>query len=160
MSGTVRRSRLLFAVLMTALVLAGCGGDGGGNGGHEAGHGEESGAGHGDHGSEDSAPAFEEDAATTVVRVTLQDYAFVGLPATVKGPNVLFEATVKGSNEHELAVHDAAGETVGLLVPFKEGKTKKLAVALQPGTYTIACLVEEGAKPHAELGMKTELQVE
>ncbi|MBW3613822.1 MAG: hypothetical protein KY439_00725 [Actinobacteria bacterium] len=162
MSGFAARRRwLLVAALVASLALAGCGdGDGGAGGDHAGEHQEEGGDPHADHGSEDSAPAFGEDEATTKIGVTLQDYAFVGLPSSAKGPNVLFEAKVKGGNEHELVVQDASGGTVGALVPFEEGKTKKLAVALQPGTYTIVCLVEEGTKPHADLGMKAELRVE
>ena len=148
-----RGRRLLALVLAPMLAFSACGGGGGGD--------DASGdAGHEGHGEEDSPPAFEESAATTKIPVTLQDFAFVGLPATARGPNVLFEAKVSGGNEHELAVHDAADNPVGVLVPFKAGKTKNLAVVLQPGTYTIVCLVKEGAKPHADLGMKAQLTVE
>lgn len=147
--------RLLALVLAPLLALAACGGGGGGDASGDAGHG-----GHEGHGEEDSPPAFEESAATTKIPVTLQDFAFVGLPATAKGPNVLFEAKVSGGNEHELAVHDAADNPVGVLEPFKAGKTKNLAVVLQPGTYTIVCLVREGSKPHADLGMKAQITVE
>ncbi len=147
-SGPGPRIRLVLVALAAMVAFAGCGGGGG------------TGAGHDGHAGEDSPPAFEEEAATTKAPVTLQDFAFVGLPGSVKGPNVLFEASVKGSNEHELAVHDAGGATVAELQPFRSGRTKKLAAALPPGTYTVLCLVKEGRKTHAELGMRAELRVE
>lgn len=143
-----RSRRLLLAALVATLAIPACGGGDGGAGGEHEGHGE------------DSAPAFEEGSATTKIPVTLQDFAFVGVPASAKGPNVLFEAKVKGGNQHELVVQDAAGGTAGVLEPFGSGKAKSLAVRLQPGTYTLVCLVREGAKPHADLGMKAELRVE
>lgn len=105
-------------------------------------------------------PQFDEKAATSTIPVTLQDYAFVGLPATTKGPNVLFEAKVVGGDEHELRVVTKDGKFVGEIPPFKAGSTKKLALKLDPGTYVINCLVTEGKKTHEQLGMHAELVVE
>lgn len=150
------RIRLALVALAAMVAFAGCGGGGATSGGHDE-HGDATDA---DEGDENTAPAFEEEAATTKIAVTLQDFAFVGLPGSAKGPNVLFEATVKGSNEHELVIHDAGGATVGVLQPFRSGRTKKLAAALPPGTYTVLCLVKEGQKAHADLGMRAELRVE
>ncbi len=103
---------------------------------------------------------FDEKDATSTIPVTLQDYAFVGLPTTTKGPNVLFEAKVVGGNEHELRVETNDGKFVGEIPPFKAGPTKKLALKLQPGTYVVNCLVSEGNKTHEQLGMRAELVVE
>ena len=103
---------------------------------------------------------FDEKDATSTLRVTLQDYAFVGLPPTAKGPNVLFVATVAGSNEHELRVSTKDGKFLGEIPPFASGPTKKLALELAPGTYVVNCLVTEGKKTHEQLGMRADLVVE
>lgn len=103
---------------------------------------------------------FDEKDATSTIPVTLQDYAFVGLPATTKGPNVLFEAKVVGGDEHELRVETKDGKFVGEIPPYKAGSTKKLALKLEPGTYVVNCLVSEGKKTHEQLGMHAELVVE
>ena len=109
---------------------------------------------------EETPPAFADDAATAKVDATLRDYAFVGIPPTVKGPNVLFTAEVAGSNTHELEVVDGAGDAVAEIPPFKTGAERKLTVVLEPGTYTVQCLVKEGTRTHAQLGMKQPLTVE
>ncbi len=119
--------------------------------------GGEHGGGHSD--EKDSKAAFASGEETTTVDVKLQDYAFVGVPSTVQGPNVLFKASVEGASEHELEVVADSGEDVGEIHSFKTGTSKELAVVLKPGTYTLQCLVEEGAKTHAELGMKQTLIV-
>jgi hypothetical protein len=103
---------------------------------------------------------FPEAEATTKVAATLQDYSFVDVPGTVKGPNVFFSAKVSGSSCHELQVVDAKAKLVGEIPPFPTGETKTMAVKLDPGTYTVQCLVKEGNKTHAELGMKQQLTVE
>ena len=118
----------------------------------------------GEHGGEhseekDSEAAFASGEETTAVDVTLQDYAFVGIPATVQGPNVLFKASIEGGSTHELYVVDAADEKIGEIHGFKAGTTKELAVVLKPGTYTLQCEIKEGSKTHAELGMKQTLTV-
>jgi plastocyanin len=112
-------------------------------------------------GAPSEAPSdFPESEATTKVSVTLQDYAFVGLPATAKGPNVFFTGTVSGSSCHEVQVVDAKAKLLGEIPPFAAGETKTMALKLDPGTYTVQCLVKEGKKTHAELGMKQQLTVE
>ena len=148
------------------LAVGACGGDGG-SGGHATHEGDSDSAGGAASGGageraheEDTAPAFPEAEATTRSDVTLRDYVFLGLPTTVKGPNVLFEATVSGSNQHELEIVDSSRQLVGAIHSFEAGTTKTLAVVLQPGTYTVQCLVKEGARTHAELGMKAPLTVE
>jgi hypothetical protein len=102
---------------------------------------------------------FEEQDADTEIPVVLKDYEFAGVPDEVAGPNVLFEASVQGSNCHELEVLDADGEALGEIPSFPSTEKKELGLELEPGTYTLQCLVKEGAKTHAELGMKQTLTV-
>jgi len=111
------------------------------------------------HGHEDTKAQFDKADATTSVDVDAADYRFDKLPATVQGPNVLFTVKNVGSAEHEFEVIGPDGEPVGQVGPFKRGVTKTLAVKLAPGKYVVQCLVSEGAKNHAQLGMKNDLTV-
>ena len=116
--------------------------------------GSASGHGHGAHAD------FTESDADTVVDVTFDDYAFVGLPQTVKGPHVFFKATNNGEEEHELAI-EMDGEVLYELEPIAPGAEGTLAAELEPGTYRIVCHVEtEDGKTHEELGMVAQLTVE
>ena len=141
-------------VAALAVFVGACGGGGDGGEGHD--HAEADG---GAASSETTAPPFAKADANTAVDVTLQDYAFVGLPDTITGPNVAFAASIKGSNTHELVVLDDGGEVVGDLRPFKRPATQSLAVVLEPGTYSVQCLVKEGSRTHAELGMRKTVTV-
>lgn len=119
------------------LATAACGGGGGDNG-------------------------FERADADTALDVTLADFAFRGLPASVKGERVYFTATNVGPSEHELEVLDPGGEAVDEIEAHPAGTgTKTLAVRLKPGTYTLQCILTtpEG-KSHADLGMTAKLQVQ
>lgn len=110
---------------------------------------------------EEETPGFPESEADTVLEYKLVDYAFEG-PSTAKGPKVYFEAENEGTQEHELEVLDPDGEPVGEIEAFPPGGTSEpLAVELEPGTYTLQCLVEtpEG-KVHKDLGMVADLTVE
>ena len=141
------------AALAVAALLGGACGDGASGGAADGGH---------DHGGGDdassstasTAPPFTKAEADTVLDVTMQDYAFVGLPDTVAGPNVHLTASIKGSNFHELLLDDEDGELVEDLRPFKRPARQAFAVVLEPGTYTVECLVKEGSRTHAELGMR------
>jgi uncharacterized cupredoxin-like copper-binding protein len=107
-----------------------------------------------------AAPAFAEREATTVIEVTTEDHRFVDIPATAKGPRIFFKASTKGSTDHELEVIDADGRRVGKVYALKPGSSGSLAIELQPGTYTVQCLVETGGKPHSQLGMQNKLTVQ
>ena len=129
------------------MLLGGCGGDGEGDHEHEE-------AGGSSGSTSSTAPPFERVEATTSVDVVLQDYAFVGLPETVAGPRLFVSASIKGANTHELVILDEAGDVVGDLRPFKRPARQSLAVELAPGTYRAECLVKEGSRTHAQLGMR------
>lgn len=154
-------------MVVVALALAGCG-DGEDRPGTVTPEGSGSGTGTGSasgtqtgsaSGTGPAAPAFTEADANSVVDVALQDFSFVGIPATVKGPKVFFKASNRGPADHELEILDASGKAVGEVEAMPNGKTGALAVELKPGTYTAQCLVETGGKTHVELGMKTSFQV-
>lgn len=104
---------------------------------------------------------FDRAAADTAVEVTLVDFAFKGLPATVKGEKVFFTATNAGPAEHELEVLNPSGEAVDEIVAHAPNSgPKTLAVRLKPGTYTVQCILKTAeGKSHAELGMTAKLQV-
>ena len=162
------RTRRRLVVLMAAagLALAGCGDgedrpgtvteEGSGSG---SGSGSASGSASGSMAHEESKPAFPESEATTKVAVTMTNFAFNGIPATVKGPKVFFTATNGTPTEHELIVVDSAGKELGE-AHVEPGKNGTLAVELPPGTYSVECHVKEGEKLHTDLGMKTSLTVE
>lgn len=181
-----RRSRpgvvAVAALALTgALVLGACGdgedrpgqvtseskstGSGSGSGsasgaGAASGSGSASGTGHGGGHGDSAAATFARGDADTVADVSMTDYAFA-LPGTVKGKKVFFQVANNGAAEHEFLVLDAAGKELGEIEPFKKADGKKeLALELAPGTYTVVCLVEEGAKTHRELGMEASLTVE
>jgi plastocyanin len=107
-----------------------------------------------------AAPAFEESDADTVVQVTLKDFAFEGLPRTIKGPKVFFKANNAGPEDHELEILDANGEALGEIEAMPVGRSGTLALELEPGTYTAQCLVETDGKPHTDLGMTATFTVE
>lgn len=131
-----RSPRRLLAVATGAMLLnAACGG--GGDGG------------------------FERADADTVIEVTLADFVFRDLPASVKGERVFFTATNIGPSEHELEVLDARGEAVDEIEAHPPGSgPKTLAVRLKPGAYTVQCILKTpDGRSHADLGMTAPLQV-
>lgn len=110
----------------------------------------------------DGAKGFERSEADTVVEVTLADFAFKGLPATVKGEKVFFTATNAGPSEHELEVLAPAGKAVDEIKAHAPGGgPKTMAVRLKPGTYTVQCILKTAeGKSHSDLGMTAKLQVQ
>ncbi len=108
-----------------------------------------------------SSARFPESEASTVVRATLRDFAFEGVPPTVGGPKVYFEAANRGPTEHELVVEDDAGKELGEIEAFDKGKdATPLAIELKPGRYKLTCLVKLGDKTHTDLGMEASFTVE
>lgn len=131
-----RSPRRLLAVATGAMLLsAACGG--GGDGG------------------------FERADADAVIEVTLADFAFRDLPASVKGERVFFTATNIGPSEHELEVLNARGEAVDEIEAHPPGTgPQTLAVRLRPGAYTVQCILKTpDGRSHADLGMTAALQV-
>ena len=114
----------------------------------------------GSHAHGEAEMHFAEGEENSTVEVTLKDFAFEGVPAAgAKGENVLFKAHVT-TGEHELEVLDSSGKALGEIEPFgPDDGTKEMALKLAPGTYTLQCLIEEGAKTHKELGMVATLTV-
>ena len=110
-------------------------------------------------GTGDGKPAFEESAADTRVDVKFVDFRFEGIPAAVYGTKVYFDASNDGKHPHELEILDAGGEPIDEIPAIDPGDDGVLAVELEPGTYTVQCLVEEKGKTHADLGMKTTFEV-
>ncbi|HUQ39279.1 MAG TPA: hypothetical protein VM030_03930 [Acidimicrobiales bacterium] len=103
--------------------------------------------------------AFKATQASDAVPIEAREYSFVGAPATITGPRVFFTLTNKGREEHEMEVYDADGKEYGEIPELAPGAKGDLAVELQPGTYTIKCLVKDGTKTHEELGMKATFAV-
>ncbi len=163
----MRRMALSAVGLAVVILLGGCGdgedrpaqGSGSVSG---TGTGSASGTGTGGHGGHEgrNEASFGQSEADTVVSVTLRDFAFVGIPPTVKGKKVFFRAENQGQAPHELLVVHADGREAAGIEPFPKGETKTLAAELEPGTYKVQCLVKEGAKTHAELGMESTFAVE
>lgn len=149
------------AVVAVLVGLSGCGGgeDRPGSGGSASGSGTGT-EGSGTHAGDQKA-AFPESEANTVVKATLRDFAFEGVPAMVKGPKVFFEATNQGPTEHELVVMEEAGKELGEIEAFgKEKHSDPLALELKPGRYKATCLVKLGDRTHADLGMEATFTVE
>jgi plastocyanin len=105
-------------------------------------------------------PAFQESEADTRADYNLVDYKFEG-PASVKGPRVWFTARNTGTQNHELEILDASGEALGEIEEFApNANADPLAVELQPGTYTLQCILENQAgEVHKDLGMELKLTV-
>ena len=165
----MRRVGLGAVALAVVVLLAGCGdgedrpGPGSGSGsGTGTGSGSASGVGSDEHGEHESAnkASFGQSEADTVVSVTMRDYAFTGISPTVKGKKVFFQVENQGPAPHELLVMHPDGKVAAGIEPFARGETKTVAAELEPGTYKVECLVREGAKTHAELGMATTFIVE
>lgn len=143
-------------------LVAGCGDDGedrpGDASGSASGTEAESGTGANEEGP--SEPAYAREEADTVVAVQGLDYEFVLDTETIVGPKVYFVFTNDGEDPHELIVLDADGEELGEVHLQDTGTSGDLALELEPGTYTLTCLIEKGNETHAELGMETTITVE
>jgi hypothetical protein len=135
-----------------ALATVGCGnGEDRSGGGSATGTGSASGTDH------RAKPSFSAADADTVVTTRMREFAFEGMPASVRGPRVFFEV----SNEGELVVVDPGGKRLGETGEFTKGDgTRTLALELQPGRYRVQCLVKLGDRTHLDEGMEAVLSVE
>ena len=168
--------RLLALLLAALLSLAACGGgddepagssttSASGDQHHDgdttstAGDGEEEGAGgEEDHGH--SAATFPVAEATQVVKISMRDYAYIDMPASVTGPRVRIEGKNNGPSAHEMVVFDADGNEVGGVAPFVSGESKALSIELTAGTYELRCRIAiSPTETHTDRGMRVTFAV-
>jgi len=104
---------------------------------------------------------FGQDDADSVLSYLLVDYS-IGGDAQAKGPKLWFKAANAGSQPHELEVLDDQGTRLGGIPAFGLGAIPKpLALELEPGTYTLQCILKnQEGKVHRDLGMSTKLVVQ
>lgn len=123
--------------------------------------GEEGEEGEGEHSehqhSDDSFPVAE---ATQVVKISMRDYAYIDMPASVTGPRVRIEGKNNGPSAHEMVVFDADGNEVGGVEPFVSGESKALSIELTAGTYELRCRIAiTPSETHADRGMRVTFAV-
>ena len=135
--------------------------------------------------AEDRAHAYDlKTCGWTRADVTAVEYAFQGVPPTLRSGPASFDLTNRGKEPHELVIfriHDDVKEPLEKLLdlPEEEARTKVTDVGgtfaepgddgykvadLEPGRYGMACFVpvaggEEGP-PHTSRGMFAEFKVE
>lgn len=164
-----RRRRVLALLMVVSLVVAACGPDDGGEVRDLDSSGTASGSGSGSGSASASAsgtagectpvnPELEADADATV-DIQLLDYAFDPQTIDVESGVVTFAATNGGTEPHELAFlpgrgevpftedgvpDEAALEEAGAfeLEAFGPGEDCNATYELEPGTYTVFCIVE------------------
>lgn len=127
----------------------------------------------------DCAPVNEdlEPDAVETVAIELQDYAFAPAAVAVDAGTVTFAANNTGSENHELAFLPGGGEVplnddgepdedalaaAGAfeLEAFGPGDTCNATYELDPGTYTMFCIVTSAdGETHYDKGMRGELVV-
>ena len=102
-------------------------------------------------------PAAE---ATDTAKISMRDFVFVDMPATVTGPKLRVEAKNNGPTAHEVVVFDADGNEVGGMDPVVAGQSAVLSLELTAGTYEMRCQVPISEnETHYERGMKAVFQV-
>ncbi|MBW3537331.1 MAG: cupredoxin domain-containing protein [Actinobacteria bacterium] len=98
--------------------------------------------------------------ATDTVKISMRDYAFVDMPATVTGPRVRIEAKNNGPSEHEVLIFDADGNEIAGTDAVPAGETAVLSAELPSGTYQLRCLVEiSPTETHFDRGMRVTFAV-
>lgn len=119
---------------------------------------DDGGSADGGHGHETAAfPAAE---ATDVAKISMRDYVFVDLPATVTGPKLRIEVANNGPSAHEVLVFDADGNEVGGTDPIAPGDAGVVSLELTAGTYEMRCQIAiSETETHLDRGMKAVFQV-
>ncbi|HEV7887161.1 MAG TPA: hypothetical protein VGO92_06350 [Acidimicrobiales bacterium] len=139
------------ALALSTLVLAACG-----SGENRPGVGASSSASHA--GESTTTTVFAASAADVKLDLTAREYAWGGMPPTVTGGKAFFTVKNDGKDEHEFELLGPDGEPA-VETHVKPGKAVSAAVALTPGKWTLTCMIKEGKKTHADLGMQTEFTV-
>ena len=102
-------------------------------------------------------PAAE---ATDIAKISMRDYVFVDLPATVTGPKLRIEAKNNGPSAHEMVIFDADGNEVGGADPIPSGDSAEVSLELTAGTYEMRCQIAiSETETHLDRGMKAVFQV-
>ena len=168
------------AVLLSALLLAltaACGGDGD-HDDHEAGGDADQSttASSGTDTTEDTQPGGQQTStsgehdhhnatfpaaeATDTAKISMRDFVFVDMPATVTGPKLRIEAKNNGPTAHEVLVFDADGNEVGGMDPVVDGESGDVSLELPAGTYEMRCMIPiSSTETHYDRGMKAVFQV-
>lgn len=114
---------------------------------------------HGGAGGHESAD-FPAAAATDIAKISMRDFVFVDMPATLTGPKLRIEVSNNGPSAHEIVVFDADGNEVGGINPIPQGKSAQLSLELTAGTYEMRCEIAiSETKTHLDEGMKAVFQV-
>ncbi len=100
---------------------------------------------------------------TTRVEVSLVEWAVIPDAESVEAGTIGFLAANDGTEVHELVVL-RDGEEIAEIEDIRPGDAVLLPVALEPGTYELACKIRETeangeVEDHYENGMHAELEV-
>lgn len=167
-----RPASLTAALLLMFLSLTGCmqGGEhpeehaddgaettaesgGGTTGDTEPGSGDDAGGAEDEHGHQNAD--FPEAEATDIAKISMRDYAFVDMPATITGPKLRLEVANNGPSAHEIVIFDADGNEVGGIDPIPPGASAAASLELTAGTYEMRCEIAiSETKTHLDEGMK------
>ena len=103
---------------------------------------------------------FPEAEATDIAKISMRDFVFVDLPATVTGPKLRIEAKNNGPSAHEMVIFDADGNEVGGAEPIPSGDSADVSLELTAGTYEMRCQIAiSETETHLDRGMKAVFQV-
>lgn len=109
----------------------------------------------GDHGGGHDNADFPAAEATDIAKISMRDYVFVDMPATVTGPKLRVEVANNGPSAHEIVVFDADGNEVGGIDPIPSGDSADVSLELTAGTYEMRCEIAiSETETHLDRGMK------